>query len=141
MAFYLNAQGNYEEFAQLTRLAVRAARQLGDAGLLSVSLANLGVACWQLGRYDEGVEVATESLELAVRVGDRQTEAHTQGTLGLYKSLLGRFSEALEHLQEAAALERELDSPRAEADTSPRSALCTNSGAGTRRPPRRHSKR
>ncbi len=117
VAFYLNAQGNFEEFAQLTRIAVQAARQLGDAGLLGVSLANLGVACWQLGRYDEGIEVATESLALAVRVGDRHTEAHTQGTLGLYKSLRGQFAEALAHLQEAAALEHELDSPRAEADT------------------------
>ncbi|MFC1400696.1 MULTISPECIES: BTAD domain-containing putative transcriptional regulator [Streptacidiphilus] len=117
VAFYLNAQGNLDEFAELTRIAVQSARHLGDAGLLSVSLANLGVACWQLGRYDEGIEVASESLQLAVRVGDRHTEAHSQGTLGLYKSLLGQFSEALGHLEQAVALERELDSPRAEADT------------------------
>ncbi|WP_165845349.1 AfsR/SARP family transcriptional regulator [Streptacidiphilus pinicola] len=117
VAFYLNAQGNLDEFAALTRTAVQAARHLGDAGLLSVSLANLGVACWQLGRYDEGIEVASESLALARRVDDRHTEAHSQGTLGLYKSLLGQFAEALEHLQAAVALERELESPRAEADT------------------------
>ncbi|WP_377267931.1 BTAD domain-containing putative transcriptional regulator [Peterkaempfera sp. SMS 1(5)a] len=117
VAFYLNAQGNLDEFAALTRIAVQAARHLGDAGLLSVSLANLGVACWQLGHYDEGIQVASESLDLAVRVGDRHTEAHSQGTLGLYKSLLGQFAEALGHLQQAVALERELDSPRAEADT------------------------
>ncbi len=117
VAFYLNAQGDFEEFAHLTRIAVQAARQLDDAGLLSVSLANLGVACWQLGRHDEGIEVATESLELAVRVGDRQTRRTPRGHWGCTEVPAGQFAEALEHLQEAAALERDLDSPRAEADT------------------------
>ncbi|MFJ3646311.1 AfsR/SARP family transcriptional regulator [Streptomyces murinus] len=117
LVFHLNARGHLQEFAQLCRLAVTAARRLGDLDLLGVSLSNLGVACWKLGRYEEGVKVAEEGRDVAARLGDRHTQAHTESTLGLYKSLLGRFPEALVHLQWAITCERELDSPRAEAES------------------------
>lgn len=117
LAFYLNSLGALDEFEEFTRIAVQCARKLEDTQLLSVSLANLGVACWKLGRFAEGIEAATSGLDLAMEIGDRHTEAHAQGTLGLCKSLLGRFPEALGHLREAAALEQHLDSPRAQADT------------------------
>ncbi|MER5466271.1 BTAD domain-containing putative transcriptional regulator [Streptomyces sp. NPDC002668] len=117
LVFQLNARGHLQEFTELCRLAVTAARRLGDLDLLGVSLSNLGVACWKLGRYDEGVKVAEEGRDVAARLGDRHTQAHSESTLGLYKSLLGRFPEALAHLQWAISCERELDSPRAEAES------------------------
>lgn len=117
LVFHLNARGHLQEFAELCRLAVTAAQRLGDLDLLGVSLSNLGVACWKLGRYEEGVKVAEEGRDVAARLGDRHTQAHSESTLGLYKSLLGRFPEALDHLQWAIACERELDSPRAEAES------------------------
>lgn len=117
VAFYLNARGNLDEFAELGRTAVAAARHLGDGELLGVSLSNLGVACWKLGLYDEGVAVASEGLALAAQVGDQRTQAHCEGTLGLYKSLLGDFPEALDHLQAAIVLENELRIPRAAAES------------------------
>ncbi|MEV6731326.1 MULTISPECIES: BTAD domain-containing putative transcriptional regulator [unclassified Streptomyces] len=117
IVFQLNARGHLREFADLCRLAVTASRRLGDLALLGVSLSNLGVACWKLGRLDEGVTVVEEGRDVAARMGDRHTEAHSESTLGLYKSLLGRFPEALAHLQRAIACERELASPRAEAES------------------------
>ncbi|WP_329560721.1 AfsR/SARP family transcriptional regulator [Kitasatospora sp. NBC_01266] len=115
--FQLHARGHLDEFQALGRIAVTAARRLGDLALLGVSLANLGVACWKLGHFAEGVEVAQEARDVAARLGDRQTEAHSESTLGLYKSLLGRFPEALAHLTRAIAHERELGSLRAEAES------------------------
>ncbi|MBV1855559.1 AfsR/SARP family transcriptional regulator [Catellatospora tritici] len=117
VAFYLNACGYLDEFAELARTGVAAARHLGDAGILGMSLSNHGVACWKLGRFDEGVAVAAEGLELAVRAGDQRTQAHCEGTLGLYKGLLGDFTAALEHLLAAIALEHELRTPRAAAES------------------------
>ncbi|MFI9271506.1 AfsR/SARP family transcriptional regulator [Kitasatospora sp. NPDC052896] len=117
MMFQLHARGHLDEFQVLGRIAVTAARRLGDLALLGVSLANLGVACWKLGHFVEGVEVAQEARDVAARLGDRQTEAHSESTLGLYKSLLGRFPEALAHLTQAIAHERELGSVRAEAES------------------------
>ncbi|MGD3110862.1 AfsR/SARP family transcriptional regulator [Streptomyces sp. YGL11-2] len=116
-AFHLNAHGLLNEFEELCRTAVEVARKLGDDALLGVSLANLGVACWELGSLTEGIAVAEEGRQVAVRLGDRGTEAHSHSTLGLYKSLLGRFPEALGHLQTAIAYERELGLSRAEAES------------------------
>ncbi|MFF2958966.1 BTAD domain-containing putative transcriptional regulator [Streptomyces sp. NPDC057963] len=117
VVFELNSRGHLEEFRDIGRVAVTAARRLGDLSLLGVSLANLGVACWKLGLFAEGIEVAYESRDVAARLGDRATEAHSEGTLGLFKSLLGRFPEALTHLERAIGYERELGTPRAEAES------------------------
>ncbi|HEV2372507.1 MAG TPA: BTAD domain-containing putative transcriptional regulator [Streptosporangiaceae bacterium] len=117
VAFYLNANGALNEYEPLCRAAVEAARRLGDAALLGVSLANLSVACWELGDFAEGIAVAQEGLDIAIRVGDSGTEAHLNSTLGLYESLHGRFPEALEHLERAIALERAMGLARAEAQS------------------------
>ncbi|MER5474537.1 BTAD domain-containing putative transcriptional regulator [Streptomyces sp. NPDC002685] len=116
LVFQLNAHGQLEEFGDLGRIAVAAARRVGDLGLLGVSLSNLGVACWKLGRFAEGIEVAKEGRDVADRLGDQHTVAHSESTLGQFNSLLGRFPEALVHLEKATGLERELGVARSEAD-------------------------
>ncbi|WP_330458941.1 tetratricopeptide repeat protein [Streptomyces sp. NBC_00820] len=115
--FRLNARGQFEEFRDVGRIAVEAARRLQDVALLGVSLSNLGVACWKLGNFDEGLAVATEARDVAVRLRDQHTEAHGESTIGLLLTVLGRHTEALAHLERAIGLERELDVPRAEAET------------------------
>ena len=117
IGFWLNSVGMLNEFGELGRLAVAAARRTEDPALLSTSLSNLGVACWKLGRYDEGMQVAREAHAIAVRLGDRHTEAHSNGVLGLYNSLLGRFPEALTHLRAAVEQGRALGASRAEAES------------------------
>ncbi|MFH8338619.1 BTAD domain-containing putative transcriptional regulator [Streptomyces sp. AM6-12] len=117
LVFQLNARGQMEEFGELGRASVGAAKRLGDLALLGMSLSNLGVACWRLGRFEEGLEAAREGRDVAAQLGDRHTEAHSEGTLGQFNSLLGNFPEALTHLERATAYERELGSPRAEADS------------------------
>ncbi|MBD9725907.1 BTAD domain-containing putative transcriptional regulator [Streptomyces caniscabiei] len=115
--FHLNACGLLDEFEMLAGTAVTAARRLGDDALLGVSLANLGVAYWELGKFAEGIEVAQGGRSLAERLGDRGTEAHSDSTLGLYNSLLGRFPEALAHLERAIAQERQMGLSRAESES------------------------
>ncbi|MFF4015233.1 BTAD domain-containing putative transcriptional regulator [Streptomyces sp. NPDC001843] len=117
VVFHLNARGHISEFRDLSRSAVGAARRLGDLVLLAVSLSNLGVACWKLGRFEEGVEVAREALEVATELGDRDTEAHSESTLGLLNSVLGRFDQALPHLVRAVDLGRELGNARSESES------------------------
>ncbi|MGW4566107.1 BTAD domain-containing putative transcriptional regulator [Streptomyces sp. NPDC004561] len=117
ITFYLNARGNLNLFAELSRTAVAAARDLEDDALLGMCLSNLGVSCWKLGLYTEGIKAAEEGQEIARRTGDQSTQAHCKGNLGHFHSLLGRYPEALDHLRSAVALERELGTPRAEAAT------------------------
>ncbi|WP_415952942.1 AfsR/SARP family transcriptional regulator [Streptomyces sp. KLOTTS4A1] len=116
LSFRLNAHGYLEEFAELGRLSVAAARRLGDLMLVGLSLTNLSVACWKLGKLTEGVKVAEEGWKVARELGDRRTEAHSESVLGQYHSLLGRFPTALKWLERAVAAERELESPRDEAE-------------------------
>ncbi|WSN60728.1 AfsR family transcriptional regulator [Streptomyces sp. NBC_01005] len=117
LVFQLNDLGLLEEFGELSRVAVAAAGRLQDLALLGVSLSNLGVACWKLGRLTEGLEAARESRDVAVRLGDLHTQAHSESILGQFNSLLGDFSAALGHMETAIAHERDLDMPRAEAES------------------------
>ncbi|WTJ47432.1 tetratricopeptide repeat protein [Streptomyces atratus] len=117
LVFQLNDLGLLEEFGELSRVAVAAAGRLEDLALLGVSLSNLGVACWKLGRLSEGLEAARKSRDVAVRLGDLHTQAHSESILGQFNSLLGDFSAALGHMETAIAHERDLDMPRAEAES------------------------
>lgn len=117
LVFQLNARGHLEEFGELGRVAVAAAERLQDLALLGVSLSNLGVACWKLGRFAEGLDAARESRDVAIRLGDRHTQAHSESILGQFNSLLGNFAEALGHMETAIAHERSLGIPRAEAES------------------------
>ncbi|MEV7507475.1 BTAD domain-containing putative transcriptional regulator [Streptomyces sp. NPDC091201] len=117
VGFHLHAQGQLDEFWSIGRLAVAAARRLDDPALLGISLANLGAACWKLGRFEEGLEVAKEARDTAVRAGDRHTEAHSESTIGLLMSMLGRYGEALPLLELSVAMATELGNPRAEAES------------------------
>ncbi|MET9663228.1 AfsR family transcriptional regulator, partial [Streptomyces sp. NPDC006510] len=117
LVFQLNDLGLLEEFGELSRDAVAAAGRLQDLALLGVSLSNLGVACWKLGRLTEGLEAARESRDVAIRLGDLHTQAHSESILGQFNSLLGDFSAALGHMETAIAHERDLDMPRAEAES------------------------
>ncbi|MBQ1050208.1 tetratricopeptide repeat protein [Micromonospora sp. C51] len=117
LAFYLNLRGSLHEFRRVSRTAVAAARRIGEAGLLSICLSNLSVACWKLGLHEEGVSAAREGRDLAVVAEDRPTQAHSEGALGLHESMRGQFDQALGHLEAAVALERELGTPCAEAES------------------------
>ncbi|MCX5304918.1 MULTISPECIES: AfsR/SARP family transcriptional regulator [Streptomyces] len=117
VGFHLHTHGKLDEFWSVGHIAVAAARRLDDPALLGISLANLGAACWKLGRFEEGLEVATEARDTAVRAGDRHTEAHSESTLGLLLSMLGRYEEALPLLERSVAVARELGNLRAESES------------------------
>lgn len=94
-----------------------ASRRLGDPALLRLSLSNLAVACWKLGRFEEGIEMAEEAFGLAVSLADRRGEAKDTGVLGLLLGALGRYGEALPRLEHSIAIKRELGAERAEAES------------------------
>lgn len=117
IGFHLHSHGQLDEFWSVGHLAVAAARRLDDPALLGISLANLGAACWKLGRFEEGLEVAREARDTAVRAGDRHTEANSESTIGLLLSMLGRYGEALPLLERSVTAARELGNLRAESES------------------------
>ncbi|MCT2592559.1 tetratricopeptide repeat protein [Streptomyces sp. N2-109] len=117
VVFQLDSRGRFEEFREVAGIAVAASRELGNQYLLALSLSNLAVADWKLGRFAEGLTMAQEGLELSVRLKDQRGEAKNTGMLGLLLATLGRFGEALPHLEQSIAIKRELGAPRAEAES------------------------
>ncbi|MFD9702598.1 BTAD domain-containing putative transcriptional regulator [Lentzea sp. NPDC059081] len=115
--FQLDAKGRFEEYREIAGIAVAASRRLGHDALLRVSLSNLAIADWKLGRFYDGITAATEGLELAVRLGDRRGEAKDTGVLGALLGALGRFDEALARLRHSISLKRELGASRTEAES------------------------
>ncbi|MEY9941977.1 BTAD domain-containing putative transcriptional regulator [Streptacidiphilus sp. MAP5-3] len=116
-ASFLHMQGCGEELLEAGQLAVAASRRLGDRLLLRLSLTNLAVALWQLGRVQEGVDALEQALEIAVEIGDRHGEAACLGRLGAFRNSLGRYADGLRDLEAALLLHRALGSPREEAAT------------------------
>ncbi|MFF3029998.1 BTAD domain-containing putative transcriptional regulator [Streptomyces rubiginosohelvolus] len=116
IVFWLSSVGRFDEFKQLSQLAVAAARRGDDLTPLGSSLSNLGVACWRLGHLDEGIQSAREGRDVATLTGDRCTESHSESMIGLLLTVQGRHDEALPHLERAITLERELGVPRAQAE-------------------------
>ncbi|MEV6839758.1 BTAD domain-containing putative transcriptional regulator [Streptomyces sp. NPDC051133] len=117
IVFWLSSVGRFDEFKQLSQLAVAAARRDDDLAALGSSLSSLGVACWRLGHLDEGIQSAEEGRDVAARLGDKRTESHSESMIGLLLTVQGEHPEALSHLERAIALERDLGIPRAEAES------------------------
>ncbi len=117
VVFQLDAAEQFEGYREVAQAAVASSRRLGHAPLLRMSLSNLAIANWKLGRFYEGIAAATEGRHLAVRLGDRRGEAKDTGVLGVLLGTLGQFDEALARLQESIAIKRELDAGRAEAES------------------------
>ncbi|MEW1720138.1 BTAD domain-containing putative transcriptional regulator [Streptomyces sp. NPDC093109] len=117
VVFQLDSRGRFEEFREVASVAVDSSRELGNQYLLALSLSNLAVADWKLGKFTEGLAAARESLELSVRLKDQRGEAKSTGMLGLLLATLGRFGEAQPHLEQSIALKRQLGTPRAEAES------------------------
>ncbi|MFJ9342468.1 AfsR/SARP family transcriptional regulator [Streptomyces sp. NPDC101733] len=107
LAFFLDLRTYTEQDLRVGRLAAAAARELGDARALSLSLTNQVTALWKLGRLREGLTVAEEALDSARSRGDRVGEAYSLESLGLLLSCLGEFEEALRHQEPAVAMFRE----------------------------------
>ncbi|MET7944708.1 BTAD domain-containing putative transcriptional regulator [Streptomyces sp. NPDC005302] len=117
VVFHLDLRGRLDDFLALCHTALAAARRLGEADLLRLSLSNLAVACWKRGRFEDGIAAAVEAHRLAVDLGDRRGQAKDTGVLGLLLATTGRFEEALPRLEQSIALKRELGAERAEAES------------------------
>ncbi|WP_374104246.1 BTAD domain-containing putative transcriptional regulator [Streptomyces sp. ISL-43] len=114
LLFFLNMRTYTEQYLQVGRVAAAAARRLGDARALRLSLTNQVTALWKLGLFREGIAVTEEALEVAHAQGERLGEGSSLEALGLLLSCLGEFSEAVRHQEQAVMVFRETGAVQSE---------------------------
>ncbi|WP_405772011.1 BTAD domain-containing putative transcriptional regulator [Streptomyces sp. NBC_01538] len=117
LAFYLYTRSKPDEQVSQGITAVRAARRLGDQRLLCLSLNNLGVAQWRVGRFRDGIDSVSEARRIARALGDEVGEAMSVGRLGLLHLDNGELAEAVRCLEQAVVLRRESGYVAGEADS------------------------
>ncbi|MGW1789861.1 BTAD domain-containing putative transcriptional regulator [Streptomyces tubercidicus] len=117
LAFYLYTRSKPDEQVAQGLTAVRAARRLGEQRLLCLSLNNLGVAQWRVGRFRDGIDSVSEARRIARALGDEVGEAMSVGRLGLLHLDIGELAEAVRCLEQAVVLRRESGYATGEADS------------------------
>jgi tetratricopeptide (TPR) repeat protein len=106
---HLDRHGRWHDQFALQRLALAAARRLGDAGAQAHAHRAIARAAVQLGRPDEAGTHYRAALDLFDAVGDGAGQAHTHLGLSWMLERQGRIAEAVDHDRQALALFRALD--------------------------------
>ncbi|MEW9513659.1 AfsR/SARP family transcriptional regulator [Streptomyces bacillaris] len=106
LVFYLHMRGTAEALRESADIGLAAARALGDGQQIRISLSNMGVALWRLGKFNEAVRLLEESLSLAEEAADKPGQVSTLNRLSACHERMGRYAEAEVVLLRALALLR-----------------------------------
>ncbi|MFE5791323.1 BTAD domain-containing putative transcriptional regulator [Streptomyces sp. NPDC056503] len=115
LVFYLHMRGTAELLQESAAIGLAAARALGDGHLIRISLTNVGVALWRLGRFDEAVRHLEGALSLAVEAADEPGQVSILNRLGVCHERTGRYAECEAVLLRALSLLRNHPAPQEEA--------------------------
>ncbi|HEX6345855.1 AfsR/SARP family transcriptional regulator [Umezawaea sp.] len=110
-------RGHLDDWATTHRVALAAARELGDRFAEAEVLKSLGTAAWQVGHNAEALDHYQRALALYREVGERKGEAAVLGNLGLVHDRMGRYQEAIDHHLQDLALCRQIGDRRGEGTT------------------------
>ncbi|MHA6758809.1 tetratricopeptide repeat protein [Streptacidiphilus sp. PAMC 29251] len=104
--------GRTQEWITMSALALRAARQTGDAGDEAWSLLACGAACRRAGDVPGALARLREGRELALRRGPVSDEGFILNALGLVHGDLWELDTAIETFQEVIAVFEAADDSR-----------------------------
>jgi tetratricopeptide (TPR) repeat protein/transcriptional regulator with XRE-family HTH domain len=115
LAPYLQARGDWQEWAAAQRTALAATTRLEDVAAQAVCTRLLAAAYCDLGDYDEGSRLFTASLVLYQRLGNRLGEAKVQNNLAALAEGQGRHADVLVHAENALRLYQAIGDKASEA--------------------------
>ncbi|MGV9214272.1 BTAD domain-containing putative transcriptional regulator [Micromonospora sp. RB23] len=101
---YFNRQGHWRDQINTQRLALDAARRLGDRRAMGQAHRGIGVAHAWLGQYDDAYTHSRSALDLACEVGSTSDQAQAHLALARVFERQDRHREALDHDQAALML-------------------------------------
>jgi DNA-binding SARP family transcriptional activator/tetratricopeptide (TPR) repeat protein/DNA-binding XRE family transcriptional regulator len=116
IADYLQRSGHWQEWVETQRIALEAARRLGDIRRETNADRNLGIAYARLGDFEKAMPCYRRALALYERIGDLTSAASTHLNLGWMADRRQDFGAALHHARQALALSRSAQNPMGEAD-------------------------
>jgi hypothetical protein len=102
----------WTQWERTHRVAVAAARRIGDRAAQARTLNNLGLVLGEQGRDDEAQDCFAEAIELCRAVGDPYGEYTARSHRAWLFHRAGRFAEALAEQRAALEFHRRADSPR-----------------------------
>ena len=105
---FLDRQGHWHDQADATRVALDAARRLGDPAGQAHAHRGLGRAYGRLGRHDDAHDHLGLALELFRDLGDRAGQARTHSNLAAVFEQEGRSAHGSDHDHRALVLFRAL---------------------------------
>jgi tetratricopeptide (TPR) repeat protein len=114
MQQYLQWAGYYQDWEEIMRIAVHAARRHRDVVGEAHSLRSLAGARHSFGGDDEALRLLSEALHIYEQRGMRLEQALVHTNSHRVYSALGRHDLAVEHSKKALALFRELGNRRSE---------------------------
>ncbi|MEU4446791.1 tetratricopeptide repeat protein [Actinosynnema sp. NPDC050801] len=107
--------GHYADASTIHGSALRAARRVGQDGMLATALTNLGALRRLLGDYDQAAGYLREAIALHRRTGDQYGAARALSNLGIVQERLGEYEEAAALQREALDVHRRLGNRYGEA--------------------------
>jgi len=108
---YLFLWGHYRLMAGLHE---RLQGKLGDPTLETISVGNLGSACYRMGQVQKAISCYEQALAIARQQKDRQGETAWLGNLGNCYADLGQTARAIECYEQPLAIAREIGDRRRE---------------------------
>jgi len=107
LAEFLDWRRRFDEWIDVSRTAVAAARRLGDKHGEGRALTNLGIAQWKTRQFQEAIDTYEQALAIARETGDVHGEGRALTNLGIALWELRRFDEAINPHQQAVAAFRQ----------------------------------
>jgi len=104
MTDFLDRRGHWQDWIDSQRIALSAARRLGDHAAQGYAHRYIGRASIQLGAADEAIAHLTRALEFSSQLGDPVGEGYAHIDLGRALEHQGQYREALVHSQLGLAL-------------------------------------
>jgi DNA-binding SARP family transcriptional activator len=124
MTTFLDGKAEWQQYADVQRVALAAATRLGDTAGQAVAHRLAASACARLGDYGEARAHLADCLQLYRQVGDRAGEARVHQSLGWVAERQGRYTDALDHNEQALSLYRAAGHRAGQADALNSAGFC-----------------
>ena len=103
---FLRAHGDWDQAAELHRIALAAARRAADRPGEALALRQLGILAWLRDDYPSAAASLTQAIALYGELGNRPGQAYALDHLGMVQQRTGDYPAALASRQQALALAR-----------------------------------